>query len=66
MRRAKNGASFSQANRTHMRMSFREHWASYDLSFNSESHLRWLTVGVLDPSTSAPDGPSLISLKATG
>ncbi len=66
MRRAKNSGSFFQAVRTRMRMSFREHWASNDLSFNSESHLRWLTVGVLDPSTAAPDGPSPISLKATG
>src|ERR1700733_615296 len=39
MRCAKNCGSFSQAIRTPKRMSFRELWASYDLSFNSEPHL---------------------------
>jgi hypothetical protein len=46
-------------------MFFHERRASYDLSFNSESPLRWLVIGVLDPSQQPPDGPSLIPCKAT-
>jgi hypothetical protein len=34
-------------------MSFYKHWA-YGLSFDSESHLPWLAIGVLDASTEAP------------
>jgi hypothetical protein len=33
-------------------MSIYKHWA-YGLSFNSESHLPWLAIGVLDASTGA-------------
>jgi hypothetical protein len=35
-------------------MSFHEHQASYDVSFNSESHLRRLLISVLDPSRQPP------------
>jgi hypothetical protein len=47
--RVKNRRSFSEATRASVRMSFHEHRASYDLSFNSESHLRWLVIGVWIP-----------------
>ena len=60
-----NYNSFSEATAAGVRMSFHEHGASCHHSFNSESPLRWLVIGVLDPSRAAPDGISLISSKAT-
>jgi hypothetical protein len=35
-------------------MSFHKPRASSDRSFNSESPMRWLVIGVRDPSTAAP------------
>jgi hypothetical protein len=40
-------------------MSFYEYRASYDLSFNSESHLHRLVLSVPDPSWEPLDGPTL-------
>ena len=53
MYRPRENSSFSEATRAGVRMSFHKHWASYDLSFNIESHLRWPVIAVPDPSAAA-------------
>jgi hypothetical protein len=56
---------YSDSTRAGARMSFHKPRASSDLSFNSESPMRWLVIGVLDPSTAGPRRAMLTFCEAT-